>query len=105
MANYTNLSNKEINDRIRELSKTLDSVHPSDPAWDVAYNEYRTLNNILDLRYKEENEKPLHDFYLKHIAGKSIEEIDAEDWEWYSDYHKDVYGYRPRMVNMAVGNL
>ena len=26
------------------------------------------------------------------------EEIDCDRWDWYSDWHKDVFGFRPRQT-------
>jgi hypothetical protein len=27
-----------------------------------------------------------------------LEEIDPKAWDFYSDWHKDMYGYRPRTI-------
>jgi hypothetical protein len=32
------------------------------------------------------------------IEGKSFDEIDPNCWDFYSDWHKDVFGYRPHGI-------
>ena len=49
-------------------------------------------------RYREENEPKIREFFAKHIEGKTWEEIDPECWGSYSDWHKDVFGYRPHGI-------
>lgn len=53
-------------------------------------------------RYKEENEPKLQQFFHKYIEGKSFDEIDPNNWDWYSDWHKDVYGYRPHGIVCGI---
>jgi hypothetical protein len=40
--------------------------------------------------------RALNAFFNEHIAGKSYDELDADDWSYYSDWYKDVNGIRPR---------
>lgn len=91
------MTNAEINERIRELDIVL-MGYPIDEGWSKAYNEYCELTAVLDERYREENQTAFDAFYAKHIEGKSREEIDPEDWGFYSDWHKDMYGFRPRHI-------
>ena len=91
------MTNTEINKRIRELSDILDG-YPVDKVWDEAYKEYCELTSILDERYREENQAKFDSFYEKHIKGKTWEEIDPDDWQFYSDWHKDMYGFRPKFI-------
>lgn len=56
--------------------------------WDEYEREHR--------EYYESTIKFFRDFEKEHIEGKSIEEISPEDWDFYSDWHKDIYGFRPR---------
>lgn len=93
----TTMSTKEIKDRIEELSKILEGDCTTDD-WSVAYNEYAKLHVELDIRYREENQESFDKFYNEHIKGKSWEEIDPYDWSCYSDWHKDMYGHRPRSI-------
>ena len=90
------MTTEEIRTRINELSAILDGV--IDDNWDKAYNEYNKLNAILDERYRAENQTAFNAFYEKHIKGRTWEEIDQEAWDFYSDWHKDMYGYRPRTI-------
>lgn len=91
------MTNEEIRQRVRELMNILD-MQMMDDAWDEAYKEYNRLNAVLDERYREENQADFDAFYTEHIKGKSWEEIDPEDWGFYSDWHKDVYGFRPKHI-------
>ena len=93
----TTMSTEEIRNRIEELSKILESDCTTDD-WKIAYNEYAKLNVELDLRYVEENEDDFKRFYEQNIKGKTWEEIDPDLWDYYSDWHKDMYGYRPRTI-------
>lgn len=45
--------------------------------------------------YRATNEPKLRAYYDQHIAGREWDEIDPECWDFYSDWHKDVYGFRP----------
>lgn len=96
MANYNAMTTEELNAKSRELSKVLNSVSPADDRWDEAYKEYSYISAVLDDRYREENQEAFNKFYKENIEGKKWEEIDDDTWQWYSDWHKDMYGYRPR---------
>lgn len=96
MKDIKTMTTAEINSRIRELSNILDMGISKE--WDEAYNEYNELTAILDERYRAENQSAFNAFYEKHIKGKSWEEIDPANWDFYSDWHKDMYGYRPRAI-------
>lgn len=97
MKNYDTMTFEEINKRIRELSDILNGDCTT-KAWDEAYKEYFNLNYILDERYREENQDAFNAFYAEHIEGKTWDEIDPEDWQYYSDWHKDMYGFRPKSI-------
>lgn len=52
--------------------------------------------------YEEENIPKLNEFFNKHLAGKSWDDIKADDslmsdWGFYSDWYKDCYGFRPHI--------
>lgn len=66
--------------------------------WDKAYDRYCELRAKEQEEFKAENIDNLKKFYDVYIAGKKWEEIDQEAWDWYSDYHKDVFGYRPKTL-------
>lgn len=97
MMNYNAMTDAELNERIRELSNILDGNCTTE-AWSEAYDEYCKARVVQDERYRERNQSAFDAFYAKHIEGKTWEEIDPEDWGFYSDWHKDMYGYRPRHV-------
>lgn len=97
MMTFESMTTAEINKRINELDFILMGDCTSE-AWDKAYKERSKLSAILDVRYREENQSAFDAFYAKHIEGKSWEEIDPEAWQCYSDWHKDMYGYRPRHI-------
>lgn len=90
------MTTAEINNRIRELTAILDGYAEGD--WNKAYSEYCELTAILDERYRAENQASFDAFYEKHIKGKAWEEIDPEAWSFYSDWHKDMYGFRPKSI-------
>jgi hypothetical protein len=95
MMNYNNMTTAEIKKCMDNLTTLLES--PIDPeAWHKYYEQYSELGAILDERYREENQSAFDAFYAKHIKGKRWEDIDPEAWDFYSDWHKDMYGYRPR---------
>lgn len=94
MRNYSEMSSKELKDRQKELCKVLD--YGISDAWDEAYKEYCEISAELDERYRKENQSAFDAFYKKHIQGRKWEEIDPEILDTYSDWHKDMYGFRPR---------
>ena len=89
------LTSEAINTRIRELSHLLDM----DIEWDKNYDEYCMLNSILDDRYREENMEAFEKFFFKYIYGKEWNQIDDDILDSYSDWHKDMFGYRPRSTD------
>lgn len=97
MKNYNQMTNAEINKRIHELDIIL-MGDCTDESWNEAYRERSKLSAVLDERYREENQASFDAFYAKHIEGKSWEEIDPEAWSFYSDWHKDMYGFRPKSI-------
>ena len=52
--------------------------------------------------YYERNYKPFMEWTAKNISGKSFEDIAPETWDYYSDWHKDLYGFRPRYIPVKV---
>ena len=95
---YNKMTTKELNNRLTELSLVLNCTPPSSEEWDKAYDEYNRLTVVLDERYREENEASFNAYYEEHIKGRTWEEIDPNHWDFYSDWHKDMYGYRPMSI-------
>ena len=48
------------------------------------------INYEKELQEQEDDKRKLHNYYVTHVNTKKM------DWDWYSDWHKDLYGYRPR---------
>ena len=96
MKKYRAMSDEAIEKRIRELSDILD--YGFGDKWDEAYSEYCDLRAVQDERYREENQADFDAFYKKYIEGKRWEDINPDTWSTYSDWHKDMYGFRPRHV-------
>ena len=57
--------------------------------YNEVYNLYMERHAISQSRYREEN---LADF----LEYESHKDEEGFDWDFYSDWHKDMYGYRPR---------
>ena len=86
---------------MRTLAKTLDTVICGSPEWDKAYNRYLELCCKEQDEYRDEHYGKLRQFYEEHIADREWNEIDQGAWDFYSDYHKDVFGYRPRGISFG----
>ena len=82
--------------RIRELSDLLWTVEGEE--YDKLYAEYCELNAQERREYREANEAKIREYFEKHIKGKSFADINCEQWQFYSDWHKDVFGFRPRQT-------
>ena len=57
--------------------------------WDIAYESYCELTAIEDNEYYERNIEAFRE-YESHMGEPDF------DWGTYSDWHKDMYGFRPR---------
>lgn len=64
------------------------------------YNEWADLCAIEREEYRERELPEITKYFEEHIKGKSWEEINQDCWDWYSDWHKDVFGFRPRQTNV-----
>ena len=85
----------EQRQELAEIRKAMSEMNTEyvNEHWD----RYLELEAIEQKEYTEREEPKLQKFYDKHIKGKSFDEIDPEDWEFYSDWHKDIFGYRPKL--------
>ena len=97
MTNYNAMTDEQIRIRLNELHQVLD-LQAGDEEWDRAYKEYLILMDIQNERYRMENQESFDAFYNKHIKGKRLDEIDPNALTYYSDWHKDMYGFRPRVL-------
>lgn len=50
------------------------------------------------VRKYDEDKKRLYQYFLEHIAD---EEFGQDEWDYYSDWHKDVFGHRPNGVTFG----
>lgn len=96
MFTFATMSTADIRTRVRELSNVLNGCVGE--TWDAVYEEYCTLSAVLNERYREENQPAFDAFYAKHIKDKTWEEIHPADWDFYSDWHKDMFGFRPKHI-------
>ena len=62
------------------------------------YDEWADLYATEGEEYRERELPEITKYFEEHIKGKSWEEIDQDRWDWYSDWHKDVFGFRPRQT-------
>lgn len=97
MMNFATMTTADLNARVRLLDDVLMGDCTTE-VWENAYKERCKITAILDERYRAENQSAFDAFYAKHIEGKSWEEIDPEAWSFYSDWHKDMYGFRPKSI-------
>ena len=84
-------NNKVTVQDIISLNLCIDDIIKVHPDWfiDIIAEEES---------YRNENEPKIREYFRKHFAGKSWSEIDANCWDFYSDWHKDVFGYRPHGI-------
>ena len=62
------------------------------------FDEWEELCAIEQEEYRERALPEITKYFEEYIKGKSLEEIDSDRWDWYSDWHKDVFGFRPRQT-------
>lgn len=93
------MTNAQLNDCYKEANAKLESIWGGSNEWDEAYAYYCTITSIQDARYRESCQEEFDAFYHKHIEGRRWEDIDPDAFGTYSDWHKDMYGYRPKSLN------
>ena len=102
--NAVNLLNAK-NDPNNELYDEF-YVYDFDDWFDEAFNEHADwfVDEVAEEEaYREENEPKVREIFDKYFKGKTWEEIKSDEelydtWGFYSDYHKDVFGYRPHAI-------
>ena len=82
----------ELN-KIREAMKNMNDDYVF-ANWD----RYLELEEIENQEFRENNQSEFDKFYKENIKGKDWNEIEPGAWEFYSDWHKDMYGFRPRFI-------
>ena len=88
MAEDIKAMSKEERRTLRDSLNAILNTYPEKEEWDATYRVYEELNYIEDEEYREENMADFRAYELK------MNEPDF-DWGWYSDWHKDMFGYRP----------
>ena len=79
-----------------------DIIHSSNSLIEIAEN----IVNFEDKTKEHDmNKIALEQYYTENIKGKSIQEIDDDILTFYSDWHKDVYGYRPRNIEIDLNDI
>lgn len=76
------------------VAKSLDEL----VTWLIEYPKKADELQAQEDSYRAEEEPKIRKYFAEHFAGKTWEEIDGDDWSWYSDWHKDVFGYRPHGI-------
>jgi hypothetical protein len=67
------------------------------------YLVYALVGAIEQEEYLARNEDKIKAYFNRHFKGKTWEEISSNEelcdcWDFYSDWHKDCYGYRPHGI-------
>lgn len=94
--------NREVESYIAEMLEDVDRGREKDFIRHlIGTVAYWFIDVVEEQRaYEEENIPKLNDFFNKYLAGKSWKDIKSDeglmsDWEFYSDWYKDCYGFRP----------
>ena len=68
---------------------------PCADMWSTVYSCYKTINAVIDDEYREE-----HMAEFKAYEARMNEP--NFDWDYYSDWHKDMFGYRPHFKAIPI---
>lgn len=84
------MDKEQRNNISREIMDILDSIMYNDPdnRWDEVYVYHNLIESVIDDIYREENMESFRAYEQR------MNEPDF-DWGYYSDWHKDMFGYRP----------
>ena len=63
--------------------------------WSALYEIYKWYVAVDDDEYREEN----MDAFKAYEARMNEEDF---DWDYYSDWHKDMFGYRPHYKRIPI---
>ena len=101
-----------------DFVKYLNAVNQFDDGVEITFDEmFRILLTVHEdwfideaaeeEAYRLENEPKLRQYFFDNFYGKSWSEIENNEelyskWDFYSDWHKDVYGYRPHGIICGV---
>ena len=62
------------------------------------YDEWADLCATEREEYRERALPEITKYFEEHIKGKKWEDINPDTLDFYSDWHKDVFGFRPRQT-------
>lgn len=65
---------------------------------EIQVSRYYELLAKEQAEYVKDNQEKFNLFYQTYIQGKKFEDIDPDNWDFYSDWHKDMYGFRPKCI-------
>ena len=90
-AEYKALDKQSRRKASDDLIHLLDTTDPSDDLWDTYYEIHCWYIAVDDDEYREENMEAFKAYEAR------MNEPDF-DWDYYSDWHKDMFGYRPHFA-------
>lgn len=85
---------KEQKNELKEIRKAMDEMN--DEYVFAHWDRFLELHELENEEYRKENQASFDKFYKENIEGKAWEDIDPENWQRYSDWYKDMYGFRPQ---------
>ena len=90
-----------------DIQKRLDEIQ-EEPNKVISFDkkqrlekEYSVLSDILVNDQSTKNYERLLKFYKKYIKGKKLDKINPEDWEFYKDFHEEVFGFKPSFLKFG----
>lgn len=109
----TRLTYEDVADMTREERDALEKAIDIERRfylmedWDVYYDAYCLIREVENDEYREENEDKVRAFFEEYFEGKTWAEIRNnpelyDAWGFYSDWHKDCFGYRPHDIVCGV---
>lgn len=66
-----------------------------DNTWRRAYARYNAVYNEVHERYVEENIGEFREYQKRYLERVALGIATPEEGDFYSDWHKDIYGVRP----------
>lgn len=94
-AEYKALDKQSRRKAYDDISSLMDSRDYASDMWSTLYEIYNWYCAVDDDEYREEN---MADFRAYEAR---MNEPDF-DWDYYSDWHKDMFGYRPHFRAIPV---
>lgn len=85
---------KEQRNELNEIRKAMSEMNEEYVF--AHWERYLELEQLENEEFRESSQAEFDKFYKENIEGKAWEDIDPRTWGFYSDWHKDMYGFRPR---------